>query len=115
MQPRLFDPSVLEQLLAGNREMMGRFAHRFVESARHALAEIDAALAAQDAHQLRHLGHRTRSAALTVGAAGMAELCARLEQLQDLAAASPLVGDLHSAFSATVAGLRGAGLLRPDP
>lgn len=110
-----FDISVLESLLEGDRQMMGRFASRFTGAAHSALAEIDGALAAGDLAQLRHLGHRTRSAALTVGAGAIAGLCKELELLphdapDSLGAARALVSELHAALAATTARMTGAGL-----
>lgn len=111
----VLDLAVLNTLLEGDQPMIRRFAVRFLDSARGAMAEIDGALAAGDAAQLRHLGHRTRSAALTVGATAMAALCQRLEQLPpdgDAAAgaARSLVDQLHSALAATAARMQEAGL-----
>ena len=110
-----FDISVLDTLLEGDRTMMRRFASRFIDTARSALAEIDSALAAGDLPQLRHLGHRTRSGALTVGATAMAGLCKQLELLPPDApdshgAARALVHELHAALAATAHSMHEAGL-----
>jgi HPt (histidine-containing phosphotransfer) domain-containing protein len=106
-----FDISVLNTLLEGDRQMMRRFAARFIETARSALAEIDSALAAGDLPQLRHLGHRTRSGALTVGAGAIAALCKQLELLPDgPGPAQALVDELHAALAATAARMNEAGL-----
>ncbi|HEU4850779.1 MAG TPA: Hpt domain-containing protein [Telluria sp.] len=110
-----FDIAVLDSLLEGDRQMMCRFATRFIGAAHSAMAEIDGALAAGDLAQLRHLGHRTLSAALTVGAVGIAGLCRQLERLphdapDGLGAARVLVADLHSALAATSASMADAGL-----
>jgi two-component system, sensor histidine kinase and response regulator len=108
---RYFDPSVMERLLGGNRDMMVKHAGRFLDAGRGALAEIDAALDGDKLEQLRDLGHRTRSAALAVGAQEIAALCLRLEHLPgDVAAAGPVVAELHAAFAATASRMRDAGL-----
>lgn len=108
----MLDLSVLERLLGGNRELMRKFAGRFVDTTAEALVEIDSALGAADLEQLRHLGHRTRSAALAVGASAMAESCQQLEQLAgDAAAAARVVADLQAAFAATAGRLQAARLL----
>lgn len=108
---RFLDLSVLERLLGGNRGLMQKFAGRFLDAGANALSEIDGALGAADLAQLRHLGHRTRSAALAVGAAEMAELCRQLEHTpDDTAAAAQVVAQLHAAFSATAARMHAAGL-----
>lgn len=107
---RHFDASVMERMLGGDRDLLAKFAGRFLESARDALAEIDAAHGAGDMEQLQHLGHRTKSAALTVGAQEMAALCEQLERSGDAASAAPVVTALHAAFAATAARMRDAGL-----
>lgn len=107
---RVFDISVMEHMLGADRVLLAKFAGKFLESARAALEEIDAALEAGDAEQLRHLGHRTKSAALTVGAQDMAALCLQLERAADAPSSAPVVGSLHAALAATAARMREAGL-----
>lgn len=106
----LFDIAAMEHMLGADRGLLVKFAGKFLESARAALEDIDAALEAGDAEQLRHLGHRTRSAALTVGAQEMAALCLQLEYAADASSAAPVVGSLHAVLDATAARMRGAGL-----
>lgn len=109
---RFLDLTVLERLLGGNRHLMEKFARRFLDAAHGALAEIEAALGANNVALLRHLGHRTRSAALTLGATEMAELCRQLEHLpDDLNAAAPVVAELRSALAATAARLHQAAVI----
>ena len=107
---RSFDATVMERMLGGNRDLMLKFAGRFMASARDALAEIDLALGEGDVEQLQHLGHRTKSAALTVGAQEMAALCEQLERSGDAALAGPVVTALHAAFAAAAARMHDAGL-----
>jgi HPt (histidine-containing phosphotransfer) domain-containing protein len=50
-----------------------------VSTARDALNEIDAALAAGELARVAALGHRVKSSARAVGAGGFADLCEQLE------------------------------------
>ena len=111
----LLDLSVLERLLQGDREQMRKFADKFIHAAAHDLHEIAAAIAAGDHEQLRHLGHRARSAALSVGATAMASLYHHLERLPAdastaLANARHLLAELKETLHHTTTSLRAAGL-----
>lgn len=111
----LLDLSVLERLLQGDRQQMRKFADKFIQTAARDLDQIAAALAAGEHDQLRHLGHRARSAALTVGAAAMASLYLHLERLPSdpasaLSVARKLLDELEAALQHTTTSLRAAGL-----
>lgn len=111
----LLDLSVLEHLLGGDWQQMRKFAGKFLHTAASDLEEIDAALAAGDHAMLRHLGHRARAAALTVGAHAMAALYLRLERLpgdaQDaIESARSLLARLRETLALTAHRLRAAGL-----
>lgn len=109
----LLDLSVLERLLRGDRQQMRKFADKFIHIATRDLQELAAAIEASDPAGLRHLGHRARSAALTVGANAMAGLYLQLEHLPadaDLAlsTARRLLAALRATFERTAECL-GAG------
>jgi two-component system sensor histidine kinase/response regulator len=103
--PGAIDLAVLARLVGGNPDTVRRMALRFVQAGRDGLGELEAALAAGNVERIRELGHRVKSAALTVGAAGVADLCLRLERLPEAepAAAQALIARL-SALLEQVAG-----------
>lgn len=77
--PDIIDLSVLSELVDGNAERISAFAHRFIESARTELLEMEAALESKDLDMLGKLGHRAKSPARMVGAMRFASLCQALE------------------------------------
>jgi len=83
-----------------------KFAFKFLHSSQQGFDEMDAALAAGQVERVRELGHRIKSAARTVGAIGMAELCQQLEHLAagepeaERAAAAELVARLWTLLAA---------------
>jgi HPt (histidine-containing phosphotransfer) domain-containing protein len=88
MHPSVIDLSILADVIGDDPAKLHKFAHKFVETSRSALAELRDCLAAGDLARIRELGHRVKSAARIVGALGMGDLCERLEKLpaQDSAA-----------------------------
>ncbi|MFA9219406.1 MAG: Hpt domain-containing protein [Sphingomonadaceae bacterium] len=84
--PDVIDLSVLAKLLDYHPQKIRKFAFKFLHSTQQGLDAMDAALARGDVQAMRELGHRIKSAARTVGALGMGELCWQMEQLP---AASP--------------------------
>jgi HPt (histidine-containing phosphotransfer) domain-containing protein len=79
--PNVIDLSILAKLLGFNPEKIRKFAFKFMQSTHDGFTDMEAALARGDVQQVRELGHRIKSAARTVGALGLAELCQRLEDL----------------------------------
>ena len=77
---QVIDLAVLARALGHDAAKIAKFARRFVATARAGLAEVEAALAHADAAALKFLGHRLKSPARTVGAAGFAECCEALER-----------------------------------
>jgi signal transduction histidine kinase/CheY-like chemotaxis protein len=73
------DFALLESTFGGDWERMRKYAFLFVSTARDALDEIDAALAAGDLARVAALGHRVKSSARAVGASGFGDLCEQLE------------------------------------
>ncbi len=79
--PEVIDLSVLAKLLDYHPHKIRKFAFKFVQSTQEGLAAMDTALARGDIQAMRELGHRIKSAACTVGALGMGELCGQMELL----------------------------------
>ena len=100
------DLRVLEKQLGAVPEKIGKFAGKFVDSARKGLQELDAACQAGDQVILSALGHRLKSSARTVGANQFADLCHELEQLKitpDLHRSNEIVKEMHEWFEKIVA------------
>lgn len=79
--PDVIDLSILAKLLSYNPEKIRKFAFKFLQSTQQGFDDMEQALQRGDIDQLRELGHRIKSAARTVGALGMAELCHAMEML----------------------------------
>ena len=95
------DLRVLEKQVGSAPEKIGKFASKFVDSARKGLQELDAACIAKDQLALSALGHRLKSSARTVGAHQFADLCHELEQLKnapDLHRSIDIVSEIHEWF-----------------
>ena len=98
--PDIIDLSILAKLLGYNPEKVRKFAFKFLQTTQDGFTEMETALAKGDVQQVRELGHRIKSSARTVGALGLADLCARLEVIpagpaaQEQASASALVAKL---------------------
>jgi two-component system sensor histidine kinase/response regulator len=96
------DTGALASTFGSDPDKMRKFAFMFLDSAREGLAEIDAALAANDLAGAGAVAHRLKSSARAVGAFGFAEVCAELERLHErmaTAEAKALGGRLHSIFA----------------
>lgn len=76
------DLTILAKMVGNEPEKIGKFANKFLDSARQTLAEIDAAHANQDLAALCALGHRLKSSARTVGALPFGDTCHALEELK---------------------------------
>jgi CheY-like chemotaxis protein/HPt (histidine-containing phosphotransfer) domain-containing protein len=98
--PQVIDLTILAKLLSYDQAKVRKFAFKFLQSTQGGFDEMEDCLAAANVDRVRELGHRIKSAARTVGALGMADLCERLENLAvvdeetDLAAARALVARL---------------------
>ena len=79
--PSVIDLSILAGVIGDDPAKLDKFAHKFLDSTRVALAELYECLAGEDIARIRELGHRVKSAARIVGALGMGDLCERLEML----------------------------------
>lgn len=77
--PDIIDLSVLAEMMSDDPDRIRGFAQRFIASAEADIAEIEQALAGNDIGALGALGHRAKSPAKMVGAAGFFRLCQSLE------------------------------------
>lgn len=92
------DLNILAKMVGNDPEKIGKFAKKFLDSARQSLLEIEAARSAQDLPALCALGHRLKSSARTVGALAFGETCHALEGLKhegSLADSDPLIQELR--------------------
>jgi HPt (histidine-containing phosphotransfer) domain-containing protein len=79
--PAIIDLSVLAQLLGYHPQKIRKFAFKFLHTTKDGFDEIETVMKTGNLARVRELGHRIKSAARTVGALGMAELCEDLENL----------------------------------
>jgi two-component system sensor histidine kinase/response regulator len=96
--PAVIDLTILAKLLSYDQDKVRKFAFKFLQSTHSGFEEMETSLAAGNVERVRELGHRIKSAARTVGALGMAELCQSLEHLpvspQEQAEAAAVVAQL---------------------
>ena len=86
--PQVIDLTILAKLLGYDQDKVRKFAFKFLQSTQGGLDEMESCLVNGNVARVRELGHRIKSAARTVGALGMAELCERLEHLPLIDAAT---------------------------
>jgi two-component system, sensor histidine kinase and response regulator len=94
----LIDPSVLADTLGGDPAQVRKYVLLFLETTKEGLIEIDVLLNLADLESIAAVGHRIRSAALTVGALRFADLCKMLEQLRhigDFEKAKEIIAKMH--------------------
>jgi len=105
----IVDLSVLARICDGDQAMVRKYAATFTNSIESDLAAIDTAHATGDMVQLARMGHRGKSAALTMGATAYAGLCESLERAagqRDAARVSALVTEMHAVAAAVIASIR---------
>lgn len=93
MDSSVIDLSILAGVIGDDPAKLHKFALKFVDTARVALAELYECLAGEDMERVRELGHRVKSSARIVGALGIGDLCERLEKLPR----QELQAELHEA------------------
>jgi len=74
------DRSAIEKYVGSNPEFRKQIIEKFKTSLEGALAEFELAYREQEASGIRQVCHRLKSAARTVGANGLADCCASLEE-----------------------------------
>jgi HPt (histidine-containing phosphotransfer) domain-containing protein len=100
------DPARLRDLRDDYGDLAAELLELFEATAAATLGELRAALDASDAGEVRRLAHRLKGSARNVGATGMAELAAALEQVP--ADAPAALDRLEDALEPTAAQLRAA-------
>jgi HPt (histidine-containing phosphotransfer) domain-containing protein len=98
------DPDRLRSLREDYGDLATELLALFETSAAGTLGELRAALEGRDGAEVRRLAHRLKGSARNVGATGMADLAAELEQVPPDAAAA--LGRLDAALAPTCARLR---------
>jgi len=92
--PAVIDLTVLAKLLGYEPDKIRKFAFKFLHTAQATLAQMESAHTRGEVQAMRELGHRLKSAARTVGALGMGELCWEMESLPDSDDAAERAGAL---------------------
>jgi len=76
----VIDLAVLAGIVGDDPQKLARFASKFLHSTQQGVRDMELALAQGEVQAVRAIAHRLKSAASTVGAFAMADLCQRLEQ-----------------------------------
>jgi CheY-like chemotaxis protein/HPt (histidine-containing phosphotransfer) domain-containing protein len=85
----LIDTSILADMIGTtDKRKMVVYLHKFLESAKRGMTEIEQAYSEQEMGAFKKLGHRMKSPARTVGANHFAELCLQLEGVNEATALS---------------------------
>ena len=79
--PDVIDLAILAKLLSFDQHKVRKFAFKFLQTTQAGFDDMESAMATGNIERVRELGHRIKSAARTVGALGMADLCEKLETL----------------------------------
>ena len=77
--PPVVDVGTLACLVGNDRDTVSEFLQAFLDHARSCRSQMTAAWAAGSAIRIRDLAHKLKSSARSVGAAGLAEICASIE------------------------------------
>lgn len=99
----ILDPNALGQLTRGNVRMRDQIVAVFESMMDKTLAELAQALEAGDAARLAGLGHKAKSSAASLGAAGLSRRCQALESAMkqtppNLAQAGQLVAEITELY-----------------
>jgi len=106
----IWDPASLTALVGDNPAMHKRLLVRFLASADAQVAEITAAAVASDPATLGRLAHSLKSAARSMGALRLGELCQDLENAgreEDVQTCSAMAAGLPAVFAAAVEEING--------
>lgn len=108
-QQTLADPLILNSLRDSLGEQgMASMVALYRDQAEAHLAQLTMALEAGDSGRLRHAAHQLKGESASLGAVKVAGLAARLERLafeEQLAAAGPVLEELHACIATTLASL----------
>ena len=103
-----FDEADLLERVEGDTELLREIVGLFLEDSPRLMAEVQAAVAAQDAQALRRAAHTLKGAASNFGAAAVVAAAFELESMGrtgDVAAAAPVCDRLAAALVALEAAL----------
>ena len=106
----VWNPATLTELMGDNPAMHKRLLDKFLTNAEQQVAEITAAALARDTATLAGLAHTLKSAARSVGALALGELCQNLEtagRAGDDNQCRALAAGLQAAFAAAAAEISG--------
>jgi HPt (histidine-containing phosphotransfer) domain-containing protein len=98
----LWNPATLTELVGDNPAVHKRLLEKFLQNANEQVTSIGAAAAAGNAKEAAGLAHTLKSAARSVGALALGELCQAIEtagNAGDAPACSALVPDMAAAFA----------------
>lgn len=76
----VLDLSILESMFGDDPPLRAAILREFVKYADPYMSELDAALQSHKRQGVRHLAHKLKSSARTVGAGPLADICAALER-----------------------------------
>ena len=102
----VWNPATLTELVGDNPAMHQRLLGKFLVNAQKQVDEIMRAAAANDTKTMADVAHALKSAARSVGALALGELCQQLEaagRVGDVARCSALVAGLANQFAAAAA------------
>lgn len=110
--PEIIDISILIERVG--KAKLKKYLGRFIDTAQTTMIEMQSALMAGELNTLASLGHRLKSAAYTVGAMRLGDLCKEVEALKDsgdIAAAERKLGQLQALLEKIVQEIQ---LYNPD-
>jgi PAS domain S-box-containing protein len=105
----IWNPNTLSELVGDNPALHKRFLEKFLANAEKQVANILVAVAAEDADTVGGVAHALKSAARSVGALALGELCESLETAghdHDAAKCSTLAVGLTSTYQAAAGNIR---------
>ena len=109
-EPSVWNPATLTELVGDNPGLHKRLLEAFLLNAEKQVAEITASAATRDTSTLAGVAHTLKSAARSVGALALGELCQSLEsagRAGDVIGCSELTGGLEAVFTVAVAEING--------
>ena len=94
----IWNSSALNELVGNNPATLRRLLEKFLQSASQRVPAVDAAVAAGNYKEASGLAHSLKSAARSVGAMALGELCQQIEKVDDAQACITLSQGLVPAF-----------------
>lgn len=98
----VLDPAVIENLrqltIPGEPDVLSEVLNLFLQDVPQRVERLRNAFTAGNIQEVRRVAHSLKGSAGNIGAQSMFEACRRIDELDDLAAAGPLVGALEVEF-----------------